>query len=246
MGRWLNIGSLKFWRGLTVVAIIAGIGIGFAIGFAARGSTVSDLNDALAERDTELVTAREQLSDQDTSIDSLGTDVTELRKQAGELQSRLDETVGEIATLRASSDLVSGLEESVASLSRQLENVPSSPEILVDILKVAEGLENDRLLLVDLRKDTPGDREDAMRFWLDIKGRAIKSDASLSPKVDKVSIALPSYFNWLERSFSSIEESNLSYLLTGASGYQSSVDDFWEAFLLVVIDRIDALLVVTS
>ena len=38
----------------------------------------------------------------------------------------------------------------------------------------------------------------------------------------------------------------MSYLLTGASGYQSSVDEFWEAFLLVVIDRIDALLVVTS
>ena len=244
---WIKPSAISFWRWLAVAAIVAGIGIGFAIGFVTRQSTVDDLNSIVAEREAELAQAQGQLSEVKSQVEGLGASVAQLRQQAAGLQGQLDEKVNEISTLRGANELVAGLEQRIEGLNRQLETVSTSdPAALELIREVAAAFEVDRMILADLRKNPPDVRDDARKFWSDLKGLAVKSDSSLASKADKVTAALPAYFNWFERDFASAEESTLTYLLTGAAGYDSSINEFWEAFFLVVIDRIDILAELTS
>ena len=238
---------MLFWCWLAVAAIVAGIGIGFAIGFVSRQSTVDDLNSTVAEREAELAQVQGQLSEVKSQVEGLGASVAQLGLQAGGLQAQLDEKVNEISALRGAKELVADLEQRVESLTVQLGNLSEAePAALEPIREVASALEVDRMLLADLRKDPPGVRDDARRFWSNVKGLAVKSDSSLGSRADKIAAAIPAYFNWFERDFSSNEEANLTYLLTGAASYDSSINEFWGAFLLVVIDRIDTLIELTS
>ncbi|MCH6554381.1 MAG: aldo/keto reductase, partial [Acidobacteria bacterium] len=61
-----------------------------------------------------------------------------------------------------------------------------------------EPLDPDRLLLVELRKDSPNDREAAREYWEGIKKLAVQSDPSLGPKADRVLRLIPAYFDYID------------------------------------------------
>ena len=196
---------------------------------------------ALVDREAELAETQEELAQQEGQVNGLEAKVAMLTEQAGDLQRQIDDKASEIDDLQGARDLVEVLEQRVESLSQQLGNASGGGTDPDRIREVATTLEIDRLLLADMRKDSPEVRAEAQRFWVDVKALAVKSDPSLGPKADRVSAAIPVYFDWLERDFSSVQEANLTYLLTGASNYDSSINEFWGAFVLVLMDRIDVL-----
>ena len=114
----------------------------------------------------------------------------------------------------------------------------------VDSLEEAVSpLDTDRLLLVELRKDFPDDREAATEYWESVKKLSVQSDPSLGPKVDRVLRLLPTYFDYIEaaREATSCEDVFSSYFSTGVIDFFNVERDYRRDVFLVLINRIDAL-----
>lgn len=109
------------------------------------------------------------------------------------------------------------------------------------IESLATRFESDRLLLAEMRKTPPQDPTDVRRYWMNIKPIAVRSDPSLGQMVDKVALYLPAYLDWVTAEPGTPGDAVAGLLQSGASNYFRAVDDFWQAVLLVVIDRIDVL-----
>ncbi len=220
------------WVSIVAISVAAGIGGGIGIGYAIRGGSVDDLKTANRLQQDQLQEATVELQQRQSRVDqltgeqqSLEDRLGDLRQQADELQDELDAKAADIDTLRQQ--------------VRLLEDRPATTDLeRLDLLR--DQLEADRLLLVEMRKEDPDTREEAQRIWANIKRFAVRSDPSLVPKADKVTRALPAYYDWLDQDFVSAQEAQLSFRLTRADLYTDSVDEFWKSFLIVVIDRIDA------
>ena len=109
------------------------------------------------------------------------------------------------------------------------------------IESLATRFESDRLLLAEMRKTPPQDPMDARRYWMNIKPIAVRSDPSLGQMVDRVARYLPAYLDWAATEPGTSGDAVAGLLQSGATNYFRAVDDFWQAVLLVVIDRIDVL-----
>lgn len=234
----------KWW--LFVAASAVGIGAGFGIGFGVRESRVSDLEGSLDSRSAEVASAQASFADQKSKLDSLQAQVTKLTEDGKKLQQQLDARNSDAAVLETARRQLPALQSQVETLKRQLDEAGGGQQRFQKVQEIAEGLENDRVLLMERRKDTPDTRAEAQRYWTNVRGLAARSNPALVARVDKVTTSLPAYFTWRERNFTSTQESALSYALTGARNYDQSIDEFWSAVLLVVIQRIDALNTLTT
>ncbi len=248
-----DTGKPSPWRWvLFVVAAMALAGGTYAVGWAVRGNTVTDLKaeisdlkisgEALEERlMADLDTARGEVAERSQAVREAAARATTLSGEVEALRTQVRSRDREVQSLRANIGLVADLQAKVEALTSQVQGVDGGDRDLGQIREVADGLSRDRLLIAEMRKPLPPEREEAERFWTSVKAIAVKSDSSLASKADKITVALPAYFDWSERGFSSTQESAITYILTGANAYEASVDEFWGAVLLVVIDRIDAL-----
>ncbi|MBF8299576.1 MAG: hypothetical protein HW397_625 [Dehalococcoidia bacterium] len=136
------------------------------------------------------------------------------------------------------------LEAQVTSLTKQVADL-NKRDTSVELSSLADGLANDRLLLVELRKDLPADRTAARLYWTRIKDLSVKSSPTLPIKADKVITSIQAYFSWRERDYPSANEQAITYVLTGANAYDGASKDFWNSFLKVAIDRMDAIALTT-
>ena len=226
-------GRRFLWVFIVAVAVGAGIGGGIGIGYAVRGPSLDALKTTNRLQEEKLAEAATQLELRQTRIDELAEDHLGLEKRLGDLRQQTDRLQAQVDEKI----------EDIGALQEQVKDLESRPPVLdvegLDQLRAQ--LEADRLLLVELRKDDPETREDAQRLWAGIKRIAVQSDPALASKADEVTRGIPAYYDWVERDFVSTREAQISALLTGAFEYIDSVDAFWDAFLAVVINRIDAL-----
>ena len=108
-------------------------------------------------------------------------------------------------------------------------------------------MEKHRLLLVEMRKDPPLVREDAIEHWIKIKTVASRANPSLSSPADKIMITIDNYFDWKDRNPSASGTSGElaywidDYELSGASGYDKAILNFTEEALLAVISHMDSI-----
>ena len=110
----------------------------------------------------------------------------------------------------------------------------------VDLPGLVASIEADRRLLSELRKGVPDTREEAEFFLRRLKLLADRADpVRLAIRADRVLEQAPIYFDWLETEFESSEESLYDYYVGGAQGFQRALEEFEEAVLLVVINRLD-------
>ena len=182
----------------------------------------------------------------DTSVeDDLRDRIGALEAEAALKDARIEQRDAEVTDIRAQLDEIRAqLDERDAEITRLQRRVDAAPETrsafpgIPDVERFAAQIEADRLLLVEMRKELPDDRGDAVAYWNNVKGLAAVSDASLVAKANNVITALPAYFNYLEADFSTQQDAILSYQLTGASDYDAASDDFWRAFALTLIDRL--------
>jgi hypothetical protein len=175
----------------------------------------------------------------DAQLAALKKESAEARDRIRALEADLAAKDTQLAAAQQPNPRIAELEAQVGSLSQQLAALKKVPPPQ-QFTTLVDGLANDRLLLVEMRKDLPENRTDARRYWQGIKDTSVRSNPSLGPLADKVLNAIPAYYSWKERSYPSEEDKQLNYVLTGASVYDTASRDFWNAVLKTAIDRIDA------
>jgi uncharacterized membrane-anchored protein YhcB (DUF1043 family) len=214
---------------LPIVALAVAMGAGIVIGFVIERSNA---NSAKADRreqaaklgqvQADLARAQARESALSRSNEQTTIQVNKLREEVAALQSRLEARTKEFENL----DL-------------QVKKLAESTEKVASLGPFKDALDADRTLLLERRKGIPDERPDAIAQWNLIKSVAGRSDASLVSKVDRVTRALPAYYDWVETDFASALEAQLSFLLTGANNFESAVTDFWNSFLLIASNRLE-------
>ena len=182
----------------------------------------------------------------ETSVeDDLRDRIAALETEASQKDARIEERDAQVADIRAQVDEIRAqLDERDAVLARLQQRMDAAPDTqpafpgIPDVERFAAQIEADRLLLVEMRKELPVDRSEAVAYWNNVKGLAAISDTSLVGKANIVITALPAYFNYLETDFTTQQDAILTFQLTGASDYEDATDDFWRAFALSLIDRL--------
>lgn len=240
---------------LVIASLIFGLALGIAIGFGIIQPGKSNAEGQLLERERYVVELTETVSSKDARIQELlafrgtaqgdlakakvtlrqnVTQINDTRAAVEQLQRDLAKTQ-ELATKQAAE--IAPLKESISSLSAY--------KTTVETLQQAVGpLGTDRLLLVELRKEAPEDQAGATEYYENIKKLAVQSDPSLGPKADRILRLLPTYFDYLDSASeaTSCEGVFSAYATSGVTDYFTVESDFQKDMLLVLINRIDALL----
>ena len=99
----------------------------------------------------------------------------------------------------------------LADLAQVDQELGTQTKHVASLRTLVDRLAVDRLILVELRKDLPEERQPAAYYWGRIKGLAAQSEPSLSSTADKVLKALPVYFSWSETTFASPEAQSAMY-----------------------------------
>ena len=117
----------------------------------------------------------------------------------------------------------------------------------VDLHDNLDSMENHRLLLVEIRKTPPLQKNEATLYWKSVKYIAAVTNASLVSSADKIMISIDNYFDWKDRNPSADANTNElaywidDYELSGASTYDIAIEAFREEALLSVISHLDSM-----
>lgn len=219
---------------IGLVTALAALGVGIAIGFALRQSTVNSLEQTTALQAGQLTQAESNLAASSLRIDGLTTTTQSLETSVVALEADKEHLDSRIQRLDL--DL-----EGAQNEIRGFEDLERRQASLPDLEALTDELEADRLLLVEMRRALPNNQEEAEQIWGTIRNLAQRSQSSLGSEVDNVTRALPTYYRWRTRvqdgAFATDDEAFLTYQLVGAGEFEASIDVFWRAFQLVLIDR---------
>ena len=101
-------------------------------------------------------------------------------------------------------------------------------------------MDADRLLLYEIRKETPNERKEAEAYLKGLKELAALSDpVRLVPKATRVLEQAPLYYDWLEKEFKDSAERVSEYYVGGAQGFQIALEEFKSMVLMTVINRLE-------
>ena len=140
---------------------------------------------------------------------------------------------------------------SEAELSKALDGLRSNQTEVANLQQRLEliqrsisRLDNDRILLADLRRDVPTTRDEAKSFWEGVKSRAVKVDSTLGVSVEDILSKLDNWFIWLARlnNATTFEEFGRLYVdavNAGAFDYFDAITKFQQDALLTVIVHLD-------
>ncbi len=219
---------------LGIVAALAALGAGIAIGFVMRQSSIDSLEqanatqiDQLSEAESDLASSSRRVQDLAKTTQSLKDSIAALETDRRNLDSRFEALDRDL--------------EDAQNEVRRLEDLERRQAAVLDLGLLKDQLDADRLLLVEMRREVPNTKDEAEHLWGNIRDLAQRSENSLGSKVDDVTRALPTYYNWRSRAqagdFATDDEAFLTYQLIGAGEFEASIDEFWRAFQLVLIDR---------
>ena len=220
---------IQLIRSPGVIAAIVGV-VGLGIG--------SLLSYVYVQRDVTVLESR--LAEQEEQVSNLDA-------RLNERQTRIDDLLARLGDETTVSSLLPGEEGAiVGELSQTQRTLTKLQKRMDSITETVADLENDRLLLIELRKDLPQDREAALQFWQAIKTVAVHSDPALGPLVDRILSAALNYFDWQEATYLSSEARLEGFFVSGAAQFENLVDEFKKDVLLLVIGRIDTVVNLAS
>lgn len=213
---------------MLAVGVVAGIGIGYAT----TQPTVQQLNSTV--------------SSLQASATSTSSTVSRLSEENANLLAKLNANEAALSAKEVE------LTKSLRDLSGNQTQLATIKQKLGTIQNVTLKLNNDRLLLSELRKDIPSDLEDARVYWKGVKTIAVKVDPTLGPTVDQILDTLDNYFvNYIYplRNSTSIDQFGQIFVdaeFAGAFAYSDAIDKFETDALLAIITHLDNLITLTS
>jgi hypothetical protein len=137
-------------------------------------------------------------------------------------------------------DRLAEAQATITSLRAENERLVGSIHLIDDY---ADPMEADRQLLLELRKPLPEDRPTAEAYLERLHRLAQLADpATLGQPADRVLENAPAFLDWRDTTFQSQQEADQAFATSGAAGFGARFEDFRDAVLLVVANRLDALL----
>ena len=225
-----GISNTIIWSGAAAVTMLLGLAIGIIVGNSLLNSTdksrVSQNTDTIKQLQQELLSS-------ESALETLEIELAVAREG-------ISSTTVSPATAEALKE-ITALKDELSQL--QSHAVPENNA--GDATDMANSIENHRVLLVEMRKDKPIDRENAYEYWKSIKSVASLADPSLSSPVDKVILGIDNYFDWQERgpSQASQPEEYVDWLngydTSGAVSYELAIVRFNKDALLSLITELD-------
>jgi hypothetical protein len=228
----LNKGSEKntflIRVGITVIVGLLSLATGLWL-----GSAVLDSSDhKVSDRQTDVETFQPEPEVPSSASQSL----TEELAAATHLNGSL------VAQLSAAEEQVSGLEKQVESIQSQIVGGQVNLETLKEM---SYDVEKHRILLVELRKNPPQTREEAITYWNLMKTIATRADTALASPAGKVILKIDNYFDWSARTPSVTTSTDdyinwlADYVTSGAAAYEEATATFIREALLAVITEMD-------
>ena len=241
-----TLGTLALTLAIAAVALGIGLGIGYlafepqsteaASGLDASRERVMRLEASIAEKDARYQDLQDQVA-------GFKEEIAQANAESAALRDEMDRQ-GE--TLAAAQEMTRGVqsdladaEDRVGALEGQLADQEELAAQIAEFQTAIAPLADDRLLLVELRKDTPDTLEDATEYWETVKDLAVAADPTLGAKVDRVIQFLPTYFDWFEGEYSDTCESLQAFFDTGAVEFGTLSGDLQSDVFLLLINRID-------
>lgn len=223
--------TMTIWAGMALVTMLLGLAIGIAVGnFIAHSS---DENRVSQNTDT-INKLQEELLYSQSSLEQLGSELEQAKDGISEPSGS--------SIIEAALKEIGDLKEEILQLgSPELQEV-NDP---IQVRQMSKSIENHRVLLVEMRKDKPIERQEAYSYWKSIKSVASLADPSLSSPVDKVILGIDNYFDWQERSpsLNSQAEEYVDWLngydTSGAVSYEIAIVRFNKDALLSLITELD-------
>ena len=148
-------------------------------------------------------------------------------------------TSAELSETEATNDLVAS-QTLVGSIEDQVSTMAALQDHIAKFESTIEPMDSDRLLLVELRKSMPDTLDEAVKYWKTVKNQAVQSNPSLGTKVDRVIRLLPTYFDWLEGTYTDTCDSVLAFFDSGAVEFGTMSGDLQNDIFLVMINRMDS------
>lgn len=241
-----NAGVLGLTLGLVAIALGIGIGIGYLL-FQPQSTEAASKLDATQERVARLEAS---IAEKDVRHQNLLTQVAGFKKDialakasSDILMDELDRQGGALSDAEEAgrgvqSDLASA-EDRILTLEAQLAAEDGYTAQIEELQGAILPLASDRLLLVELRKNTPDNLEEAQKYWERVKELAIEADPTLGAKVDRVISFLPTYFDWFDGEYNDTCESLQAFFDTGAVEFGTLSGDLQSDVFLLLINRID-------
>ena len=235
-------------RSVTALAVAVVIGVG--IGYVVFHPQATHANGRLQEREAQAVVLQGEVREKTARIDALLGEVAGVEEKLARAAAREGSALADVARQREATGRVEAARlETQAALDARDATLREMDDDLaqlsldrgkLDMLREhIELMDNDRLVLVELRKDMPRNEKEATTYWENLRGLAIKSDPNLGAKVNRVLRILPAYFEWIETPFTSTCDSVSAYFSSAASELGTVQLDLEKDVLLVLINRID-------
>ncbi|MBI2917469.1 MAG: hypothetical protein HYY01_05685 [Chloroflexi bacterium] len=239
------------WRSFIALALVvmlvsAGGILGYGMGFSHYQPKVSSLEQQLKASQTELADTKTALSQAQSKLSDGTAHLRRTQDDAHRAVLELDQVRGQLGSARVQADKLAGdLGATILRLDireLQLTSLLGRELQWEQLRQVVDQMGNDRQLLAELRQQTPSTKEEAIRYWENVKRLAAQSDTRLSPKVDQVIAATRTFFDWQDSLYTNQDERNTGFFLTGAYLLPSVTSDLMDSVFLVVVARIDAAL----
>ena len=250
--------------GAGVAAGLLGLALGLAIAVALldSGSAPAEPQTAVTDNSAAVEELRRQVQELQAQLDAASIPPVQVDEPAAaplqleELQSSLTaakerEDIALAALSLAQTELELASEEQ-AGLRAELRDYQSQEgeEIarLATLEEMYESLDRHRLLLLELRKDTPMDRDDSLAYWSNVHRVAADANPALSSSAEKVLIRIDNYYTWKDggpNPSDSVDEYldwREAYSPSGAEAYDEATLAFNQQALLSVVNRIDTVL----
>lgn len=241
-----SLGTLTLTVAIAAVALGIGIGIGY-LAFEPQSTEAASSLNASTER---VMRLEASITEKDTRYQELLDQVAGFKEQVAQAnadnEALRDELERQGVTLAAAQDMARGVQSDLTSAESRVSvlegQLASHEELAAQIQSFQDALAplaDDRLLLVELRKDTPNTLEEATEYWETVKELAIASDPTLGAKVDRVIQFLPTYFDWFDGEYNDTCESLQAFFDTGAVEFGTLSGDLQSDVFLLLINRID-------
>ena len=250
--------------GAGAVAGLLGLALGLAIAVAVldAGSAPAEPETASSENAAAVEELRSQVQELQAQLDAASVPPVQVNepaaapRQVEELQAgvsaaleREDIALAELSL--AQTELELALEEQ-AGLRAELRDYQSQSgeEIarLETLEEMYDSLDRHRLLLLELRRESPADRDDSLAYWSNLHRVAVDANPALSSEAEKVLVRIDNYYIWKDGGpdpSDSVDEYldwQEAYAASGAEAYDEATLIFNQQALLSVVNRIDTVL----
>ena len=247
--------NVQIWVGISLIAALLGLAGGMGLASTVLDSSGdSGLEPALRNSQASVSQLEAEVQDLQTDLEDMDSESQSLAKELGmqlsQAEAQASSALQALAQKESELELLSSAEEQIATLEEQIQSLQSQEAggqgNLEAVRELSDTVEKHRLLLVELRKDLPATREEAVIYWKNIKTIAARADPALTSPADRVILKIDNYFDWIDRSpnLTASSDDYFDWLgertTSGAIGYEDATDTFTRDALLAVINQLDS------